>query len=332
VSALAGIDRIVAFSAPLVHRFRQVDERHGLLLHGPEGWGEWSPFDEYSDDVAADWLAAALDSAVEPSPDAVRERIPVNVTVPAVGPDIARSLVARAGASTVKVKVAEPGETLAEDLARVAAVRDALGTQGTIRIDANAAWSVEAAVRAIPRLAEVAGGLEYVEQPCLRLEELAEVRRCTGVAIAADESIRRAHADPGMVREAVDVAIVKIQPSGGIRAALALAERLAMPVVVSSALETSVGLAAGVRFAAALPQLDHACGLGTAGLLQQDVTTVSLRPQAGWLATSDAAPDMTLRDAVPGPDAATRRWLHARLERAAAILDRRRAAEPGGSR
>ena len=290
--AIPGIDAVLPFRVPLVTRFRGVTERHGLLLHGPCGWGEWSPFDEYADDVAAVWLAAAIDAACTPPPPVLRDVVPVNVTVPAVGPDEARAIVAASGCATAKVKVAEPGQTLADDVARVTAVRKALvatvGADARIRIDANAAWKVEEAVDALGALEEAAGGLEYVEQPCTTLDDLAEVRARTGVRVAADEAIRRDHADPALLRDAVDIAVIKVQPSGGVTAALALIGRLGLPAVVSSALDTSVGLAAGVRLAAALPELPYACGLATGLLLAEDVVERSLRPVDGLLDVADA--------------------------------------------
>ena len=310
-----GNDRLVPFRVPLTTRFRGVTERHGLLLHGPHGWGEWSPFDEYDDAVAAVWLDAALDAALTPPPTPNRERIPVNVTVPAVGADEARAIVAASGCTTAKVKVAEPGQTLADDVARVAAVREALGPEGRIRVDANAAWTVERAVEALGRLEEAAGGLEYAEQPCATLDALAEVRSRTGVRVAADEAIRRDHADPVLLRDAVDVSVIKVQPSGGVTAALALAQALGLPAVVSSALETSVGLAAGVRLAAALPDLPYACGVGTGLLLANDVLDRPLLPQDGALAVQDAS-SVTLRRPVPSPPMEAVEGLVARLERA----------------
>ena len=316
-AGIPGVDRIVPFSVPLTTRFRGVTERHGLLLHGPAGWGEWSPFDEYDDTVAAVWLAAAIDSARTAPPAARRERIPVNVTVPAVGPDEARGIVVTSGCTTAKVKVAESGRGVDEDVARVAAVRDVLGAEGRIRVDANAVWSVEEAVDALDRIEEAAGGLEYAEQPCATLEELAEVRSRTGVRIAADEAIRRDRADRAdlaLLRDAVDVAVLKVQPSGGVTATLALAGRLGLPVVVSSALETSVGLAAGVRLAAALPELPYACGLGTGFLLADDVVSAPLRPAGGVLRATEAA-DPDLVDPVPSPSEERVRWLLERLER-----------------
>jgi o-succinylbenzoate synthase len=324
--AIDGIDAVVPFRVPLTNRFRGVTERHGLLLHGPHGWGEWSPFDEYDDAVAAVWLASAIDSACAPAPAALRERVPVNVTVPAVGPDEARRIVATSGCATAKVKVAEAGQTLADDVARVAAVREALeasvGSAARIRVDANAAWSVTQAVEALGRLEQAAGGLEYAEQPCATLDELAEVRARTGVRIAADEAIRRDHADAALLRDAVDVAVIKVQPSGGVSAAVSLVERLGLPAVVSSALDTSVGLAAGVRLAVALPTLEHACGLATGLLLSGDVVTRPLLPEGGMLDVG-AGGALVLRDPVPSPPAEQVAWIVARAERALAVLDRR---------
>ena len=315
--AIPGIDAVVPFRVPLTTRFRGVTERHGLLLHGPHGWGEWSPFDEYPDDVAGVWLAAAIDAACTPPPPALRDVVPVNVTVPAVGPDEARAIVTAAGCATAKVKVAEPGQAFEDDLARVRAVRESLGSEGHIRIDANAAWTVEEAVAAIGALEEAAGGLEFAEQPCATLDALAEVRARTGVRIAADEAIRRDHADPSLVRDAVDVAVIKVQPSGGPTEALRLVRVLGLPVVVSSALETSIGLAVGVRVAAALERLDHACGLGTALLVRDDVTSDPLVPSGGAIAVRSAEVALQTSVIVPrAPGEGTRHRLLDRLARA----------------
>jgi len=316
-AGIRGIDAVVPFAVPLTMRFRGVAERHGLLLHGPAGWGEWSPFDEYDDTVAAVWLDAAVSLACDSAPPARRSHVPVNVTVPAIGAARAREIVAASGCRTAKVKVAEPGQTLADDVARVAAVWDALGPDGRIRIDANAAWSVDEAVEALGRFEEAASGLEYAEQPCARLEELAEVRARTGVRIAADEAIRLDHTHPAHLRDAVDVAIIKVQPAGGVHAALALIEALGLPAVVSSALDTSVGLAAGVQLAAALDTLPYACGLATGLLLADDVVARPLRPVDGMLDVAAAAEAAaTLRSAVPSPSAEAVDRLIARLTRA----------------
>jgi O-succinylbenzoate synthase len=319
-AGIDGVDEVVPFRVPLTTRFRGVIERHGLLLHGPHGWGEWSPFDEYDDRVAAVWLDAAISSACAPPPPVRRDAVHVNVTVPAVEADAARVLVAASGCRTAKVKVAEPGQTLADDIARVAAVRAALGPDGRIRVDANAAWSVEEAVEALGRLEEAGGGLEYAEQPCATLEALAEVRARTGVRIAADEAIRRDRADPALLRDAVDVAVVKVQPSGGVGAALALVRRLGLPAVVSSALDTSVGLAAGVRLAAALDELPYASGLGTGLLLADDVVDRWIVPEDGRLRSADAG-DLTVRADVPSPSPERVAWLMDRLARARSAHD-----------
>ncbi len=326
-AGIDGIDAVVPFRVLLTTRFRGVTERHGLLLHGPHGWGEWSPFDEYDDRVAAVWLDAAIASACTAPPAALRDVVPVNVTVPAVDAGAAHAIVAASGCRTAKVKVAEPGQTLDDDIARVAAVRAALGPDGHIRVDANAAWSVDEAVEALGRLEEAAGGLEYAEQPCTTLDALATVRARTGVRIAADEAIRRDHADPALLREAVDVAVVKVQPSGGIDAALALVRRLGLPAVVSSALDTSIGLAAGVRLATALDEQPYACGLATGLLLAADVVGRPLVPQDGFLRAEDASA-LEVRGDVPSPSPERVAWLMDRLGRAHAARDAARDAGP----
>ena len=272
------------FSIPLRTRFRGITVREGVLLRGDAGWGEWSPFLEYDDATARPWLACAREAADVGWPPPVRDAVPVNVTVPATDPDRAHAIVAAGGCRTAKVKVAERGQVLADDLARVEAVRDALGPGGMVRVDANGAWDVDEAVRAIVAIDRAAGGLEYVEQPVATVEDLAVVRRRVDVPIAADESIRRAE-DPYLVRdlEAADVAVLKVQPLGGVRACLRIAEDIGLPVVVSSAVESSVGIAAGVALAAALPELHHACGLATVQLLADDVAVAPLLPVDGML-------------------------------------------------
>lgn len=318
---MTGIDQLVPFTLPMRLRFRGVGHRTGVLLHGPAGWGEFSPFPEYGPEYASRWLAAAREAATRPFPAAVRDRVPVNTTVPAVDAATAHDLVARSGCATAKVKVAEAGQDLAADVERVAAVRDALGPAGRIRVDANAAWDVATASLAITRLDDAAGGLEYVEQPCRTLEELAELRRRVTVPLAADESVRTA-ADPLRIAglDAADVIVVKVQPLGGVHAALEVIDAAGIPAVVSSALETSVGLAAGVALAAALPELPHACGLGTATLLAADVTDVPLTPRDGHLEVRRVAPERALLDqASPDPD--TGLELAERLSAASAVLD-----------
>lgn len=272
------------FSIPLRTPFRAITLREGMLLRGEAGWGEWSPFLEYADDVSRPWLRCALEAAAGDWPAPVRERIPVNVTVPACLPERAHAIVRAGGCTTAKVKVAERGQSLADDIARLEAVRDAIGPGGLVRVDANGGWDLDEAVAAIAVLERAAGGLEYVEQPTASVEDLARVRRRVEVPIAADESIRRAE-DPYRVRdlEAADIAVLKVQPLGGVRACLRIAEDIALPVVVSSAVESSVGIAAGLALAAALPTLEHACGLATVQLLTDDVAVAPLLPVDGFL-------------------------------------------------
>ncbi|SDU98410.1 O-succinylbenzoate synthase [Microlunatus sagamiharensis] len=272
-------------------RFRGLTRREGLLWRGAAGWAEWSPFLDYSGAELVPWLRAADEAADRGWPAPVRDAVPVNCTVPAVGPEQAHAIVSRAvsgwGCRTAKVKVAERGQALADDLARCEAVRDALGPDGHLRVDANGGWELdaaEAAVRALDRY-----GLEYVEQPCWAVEDLAALRvrlarAGAPVPVAADESIRRAD-DPYRVvaLDAADVAVLKVAPLGGVHAALEVAERIGLPVVVSSAVETSVGLAAGVALAAALSALPYACGLATTSLLDGDVVIDPLVPADGAL-------------------------------------------------
>jgi O-succinylbenzoate synthase len=283
VTGLEGlIATMRAFAIPMRTKFRGITVREGALIEGPAGWGEFSPFAGYGPRESARWLASAIESATVPWLGPVRDRIPVNVTVPAVGPDRARELVAASGCLTAKVKVAEKGQAEGEDVERVAAVRDALGPGGRIRVDANGGWDVPTAARMLRRLGGY--GLEYAEQPCATLAELAEVRRLVDIPVAADESIRKAR-DPLRVRAAgaADIVMVKVQPLGGVRPALRIARECGLPVVVSSAVDSSVGLAAGVALAAALPDLPYACGLATMSLLTGDVTADPLAESEGEL-------------------------------------------------
>ncbi len=301
------------FSIPMRTRFRGTTVREGILLRGSAGWGEFSPFPEYPPAVAAPWLRAAVEAAEEGWPPAVRATVPVNVTIPAVDAPTAHRLALEGGCVTAKVKVAEPGQSLDDDVARVEAVHDALGPGGRVRVDANGGWDVDAAEVAIRALDQAADGLEYVEQPCATVEELAAVRRRVDVPIAADESIRRAE-DPYRVRSlgAADVAVLKVQPLGGVRACLRIAEDIGLPVVVSSALETSVGIAAGVALAAALPELPFACGLATVQLLTGDVTDTPLVPVDGMLPVVRPAVDPARLAAVAAPADRVAAW-HDRL-------------------
>lgn len=266
-----------AFRIPLTTRFRGLVFREGLLLNGPRGWGEFSPFPDYPRRLAARWWNATREAMFDSWPAPLRTRIPVNVTVPWMPPEDAHALVARSGCTTAKVKVGRGG-----DSALVEAVRDALGPRGRLRIDVNGTWDVATAARKIRALDRF--GLEYVEQPVATLEEMAELRPLIDVPLAVDESIRTAE-DPLHLRnlDAADIVVLKAAPLGGVRAALDVAEAAGMPAVVSSALETSVGMAAGMALAAALPELPYACGLGTVSLLEGDVTDDPLVPIDGFI-------------------------------------------------
>ncbi|MFF0528155.1 o-succinylbenzoate synthase [Nocardia amikacinitolerans] len=313
----------VVYAIPLRTRFRGITVREGMLIPGPLGWGEFCPFPEYDDREAAGWLATALEQVTTGWPEPVRERIPINCTVPAIDPERAHLIVSTSGCRTAKVKVADHPDSLAEDLARVEAVRDALGPDGGIRVDANAVWDVDTAITHITQIDRAAGGLEYVEQPCRTIDELAAVRRKVDVRIAADESIRRAE-DPlrVAVAGAADVAVLKCTPLGGVRRALEVAAAAGLPCVVSSALETSVGLGAQLALAGALPELDFACGLGTISLFEGDVVTESLRPVNGFLPVPRAplSPDPDLLDHYRHPDPDRVAWWNARYERVHALL------------
>jgi O-succinylbenzoate synthase len=297
------------FKVPMKVRFRGVTERSGVLIEGPAGWGEFSPFPDYGPEVTPRWRAAAFEAATRPWPKPVRTSISVNVTVPAISAEEAHALVTSSGCTTAKVKVAEGA-----DIERVRAVRDALGPEGRIRVDVNGKWDVPTAVKMIRQLEHL--DLEYVEQPVASLEEMAALRKLVDTPLAVDESIRTAE-DPLKVKaaEAADIAVLKVQPLGGVYAALQVAEACGLPVVVSSALETSVGLAAGLAFAAALPELPFACGLATASLLAKDVVTEPLTPIDGAIELRRPAPDASLLQEV-APDEDEARSLLMRFEEA----------------
>lgn len=319
-SDLRATARVVAL--PLAQRFRGIDVREALLLRGPVGWTEFSPFVEYEDAEAATWLAAAIAFGWAETPAPLRTSIRVNATLPAVAASSVDAVLDRfPGCRTVKVKVAERGQALAEDLARVRAARERIGAEGRIRIDANGGWSLDEAERAIRALAVF--GLEYAEQPCASVGELAALRlriADVGVPIAADESVRKA-TDPLAVARAgaADLLVVKAQPLGGIAAALRIVAEAGLPVVVSSALDTSVGLSMGAHLAAAIPELAYDCGLGTGALLAADVTPQPLLPVDGAIPVRRVEVSEELLERFAAPPARTAWWL-ARLERCRALL------------
>jgi O-succinylbenzoate synthase len=285
-------------------RFRGITTRELALIEGPAGWGEFGAFVEYGPTEAAHWLASGIEGAYRQPPAVRRDRVPINATVPAVPAARVGEVLARfPGARTAKVKVAEPGQTLADDVDRVNAARELVPT---VRVDANGGWSVEEAAQAAAALT-ADGPLEYLEQPCATVDELAALRRRLDVPIAADESIRKADDPLAVVRaQAADIAVLKVAPLGGISSLLDIAARIDIPVVVSSALDSAVGIAAGLTAAAALPQLRHACGLGTGGLFVDDVAEPAV-PVDGNLAVGPVTPDPARLRAL-GASPERRQW------------------------
>src|SRR3954471_8002457 len=276
-------------------RFRGIMVREVALIDGPAGWGEFGAFLEYETPEAAHWLAAASEGAYGEPPSPRRDRIPINATVPAIPAlEVPKVLARFPDVRTAKVKVAEQGQSLVDDVDRVEVVRALVPT---VRVDANGGWTVDEAVDAASALT-ASGTLEYIEQPCRTVEELAEVRRRVDVPIAADESIRKADDPLRVVRAgAADIAVLKVAPLGGVRKLLEIAAQIDVPVVVSSALDSAVGIATGLQTAAALPRLEHACGLGTGALLMEDIAE-PLAPVDGYLPVGPVIPDPARLDSL----------------------------------
>jgi O-succinylbenzoate synthase len=302
------LERVRVVALPMRVRFRGITTREVALINGPGGWGEFGAFLEYEPPEAAHWLASAVESAYQTGPPTRRDRIPVNATIPAVAPEQVPDLLRRfPGTRTAKVKVAEPGQSLRDDVARVDAVRALVPT---VRVDANGGWNVDEAVAAAAAL----GPLEYIEQPCKTVEELAEVRRRIDIPVAADESIRKADDPLRVVRAgAADIAVLKVAPLGGMSALLAIAEQIDIPVVISSALDSAVGIATGLRTAAALPSLHHACGLGTGQLFEDDVAD-PLQLVDGFLPVTPVAPDPARLDTLAAPPERRDWWIRRIIE------------------
>ena len=300
------LERLHVVALPMRVRFRGITTREVALIEGPAGWGEFGAFVEYEPPEASAWLASAIEAAYREAPPLRRDRVPINATVPAVAAAQVPEVLARfPGARTAKVKVAEPGQSLADDVDRVNGVRALVPT---VRVDANGGWSVGEAMAAAAALT-ADGPLEYLEQPCATVDELAELRRRVDVPIAADESIRKA-ADPlAVVRaRAADIAVLKVAPLGGVSALLDIAAQIDIPVVVSSAIDSAVGIGRGLTAAAALPELRHACGLGTGGLFVEDVADVVL-PVDGFLPVAPVMPDPVRLQALGAPPQRRQWWI-----------------------
>lgn len=297
--ALPPVEELIANAhvvrLPMRVKFRGVTEREALLIHGPAGWGEFSAFLEYGPAEASRWLAAGIEAAYTDFPTPLRTSIPVNATLPAVRTNQVAGVLANYDAPhTIKIKVAEKGQHLDDDIARVAETRR-LFPDAALRVDANTGWGIDEAVSALLKLSEF--DLQYAEQPVHGIVGLARVRerlRSHGVElkIAADEAVRK-HSDPLEVARlgAADLMVIKAQPLGGIQAVLDIAAQSGLDVVVSSALDTSVGLAQAAALASAVPQLPYACGLATGSLFAEDVTATPLLATAGQLPVRRVAPD-----------------------------------------
>ena len=264
--------------------FRAITSREVALFQGPQGWAEFSPFLEYSHEESIPWLVSAIEAAFAQTPPLIRSDIPVNATLPALDDptEIEQILSAFEGVSVVKVKV---GTEISADLARVACVRE-LRPHAKIRIDVNGLWSVDEAHEFLDQVGEI----EYVEQPCSTIEELRELKKRCTVKIAGDEVIRKAKDPLDLdLADAIDILMLKVAPLGGITRAMEIARHHQLPVVVSSALESAVGISHGLKLAAALPELNFACGLGTGVLLAEDVAKIPIIN--GAMRVRDVSPD-----------------------------------------
>ncbi|CAB4329828.1 MAG: o-succinylbenzoate synthase [Actinobacteria bacterium] len=260
------LDSLRVVSLPTKTNFRGVNQREVALFQGPEGWAEFSPFLEYSDEESARWLSCAIEAATVPTPHLFRKTIAVNATLPALNgeSEITRILSAFPGCTTIKIKV---GENKEEDLVRIATVRK-IAPDAKLRIDVNGLWKVDQATRFL----ELCGDIEYVEQPCASIEELRELKSRVNVKIVGDEILRKSKNPFEVELEgAIDILMLKVQPLGGITQAKKLAEHHQLPVVVSSALESAIGISYGLKLAASIERLDYACGLATASLLNSNV-------------------------------------------------------------
>ena len=332
----------VVVSVPMRTRFRGQTAREVMLFRGPAGWAEFAPFTEYGPEESSHWLYCGIEAAFSGLGHPLRASVPINATVPAVAADqvfgVLSSYADLEAIPAVKVKVAEPGQTLDDDLARVTEVRRLLPHAG-LRVDANGGWGLAEATGALARIAEAAGGLEYAEQPVAGVEPLAQLRENLQKAgvdmrIAADEAVRKAD-DPLRVAKlgAADLIVVKAAPLGGVQRALKVVEQAGLDAVVSSALDTSVGLTAGLALAAQLPQLPYACGLGTITLFESELVDSPLVPEAGAIRVplADTGQGERITAPTPNPELVQRcrapetrqQWWQQRVRAAHQVLSRR---------
>ena len=292
------LDTMRVVALPTKTNFRGINLREVALFHGDYGWGEFSPFLEYGYEESAPWLMSAIEAATQPRPNLFRHSVKVNGTIPALNDaeDIERIVNSFPGVATFKVKV---GDNLQEDLLRLVAVRK-LRPDAKIRIDVNGGWTVQEAVTNLSSIFENIGPLEYVEQPCRTIDELRELKAQLkiDIKIAGDEVLRKAR-DPFDIdfHGAIDIVMLKVQPLGGISRARALAEHHGLPVVVSSALESAMGINYGLHLAASLPELNFDCGLGTGSLLSANVAELPI--VNGEIAISEIEPEFNGYEVAP---------------------------------
>ena len=312
-------------SIPMRTKFRGLTERELLVFEGPNGWSEFSAFLDYGDEEASSWLASAIEWGFGNLPKPVRDSVSVNATLPAVATDQIEKVLTRFGNfKSVKIKVAETGQDQSLDLERIIRTRE-LYPDASIKLDANGGYTPTQALLIIENLKALGIELEYFEQPCSSIQELADLkialeRNGLDCLIAADESVRRA-ADPLKVIEAgaADLIVMKSAPLGGITAALEIARQSGVEIVASSALQSSIGLAMELHFAASLPEINHDSGLGTINLFGGDLTKDSLRPENGILELRRPEINLTSLDTLKAEDHRGDWWI-ARLERCGRIL------------
>lgn len=305
--------RVIAL--PTKTNFRGITDREVALFKGEYGWGEFSPFLEYDDAEASHWLASAIEAATQPRPKLFRTSVAVNGTIPALNDKkkIEELVNSFPGVETFKVKV---GENLSEDVARLAMIR-VLRPKAKLRVDVNGLWSVEDALRNLYTYYENIGPLEYVEQPCATLEELRELKSKIKIPlkIVGDEILRKADNPFDIDLDgAVDYLMLKVQPLGGIKRAHAIAEHHKLPVVVSSALESAVGINYGLTLAASFEEMNFDCGLGTGSLLAKDVAQLPIVD--GKIEISDFEPQLDGLDVAPD----RYEWWKNRIMRTAELL------------
>jgi O-succinylbenzoate synthase len=312
-------------SIPLRTKFRGLTERELLVFEGPNGWSEWAAFTEYEDEEAASWLAAAIEWGFDQVPEPVRKQVPVNAILPAVPAEEVAKVLGRAGKfATVKIKVADPKQSISDDLARVLEVRS-LYPEVKLRLDANGGFTVIQALELIAELTSNSISLEFFEQPVESIAELAELRveiakRGLDLKIAADESVRRS-SDPLAVElaAAADLLVLKSAPLGGVNAALEVANATTLQVCASSAMQSSIGLAAELHFAACLPELNYDAGLGTGYLFGGDLSADRLIPENGIIELRRPKINTSALDILRAEDHRFDWWV-ARLERCSRIL------------